>query len=517
MKTVNFLWTALILASLFFVSCEKDNSFQSIQEESNSDKKTIIVQGKPLYAGYGYDPGEDRAFRNAIYPNAIYESTDIQPALSVEVIAIDDQKNLDQYNRSYKVSTKKKSFLGLFKKSRTTTESLETRTKINSTQIAVIARISVKTQRFLTNSTPNFIPPAKRFLEKGEYSKFLDNYGPYYVADRTVGGEVYYAYAYSYCEISNWSKHEFTEKAKSSILGIFNKQSTVNVTNEDQRLLNQSLQNTSIHSNIPGFAPRVVQSVEDANAETQRIQDYLRANPTKATTIDMELKPYETLFDAPALASYSEQKETCLKYLDGWERLHQKIHHIAISTKEAAVRQQATDALHTIQMEIAKAASCNNPTPPNYQPYEALLRETKKNQFLVPIYRYWNLSNGDHFYTTNFNELGHGGKGYKSEGITGHLFSVQLVGTVPVYRYWSSKHTDHFYTTYFNELGPGRDSYRYEGIVGYVYPNFDCDRKPLYRYWNSGNGDHFYTTNYHELGAGAFGWKYEGIMGYVVP
>ena len=96
----------------------------------------------------------------------------------------------------------------------------------------------------------------------------------------------------------------------------------------------------------------------------------------------------------------------------------------------------------------------------------------------VPLYRYWN--NREHFYTTNSNEIGvttpgHvGHHGYRYEGIAGYCFPRQYHGTVPLYRYWNG--ADHFYTTNWHEIGThisghtGQHNYRCEGIACYVYP-----------------------------------------------
>jgi hypothetical protein len=88
---------------------------------------------------------------------------------------------------------------------------------------------------------------------------------------------------------------------------------------------------------------------------------------------------------------------------------------------------------------------------------------------------------------------------------------------VPLYRYWNPTTIDHFYTTNFRELGRGRFGYRYEGIQGYVSPRRLRGTVPLYRYWNPTIRDHFYTTNFRELGRGRAGWRYEGIQCYVNP
>lgn len=88
---------------------------------------------------------------------------------------------------------------------------------------------------------------------------------------------------------------------------------------------------------------------------------------------------------------------------------------------------------------------------------------------------------------------------------------VQGQGKVTLQCYWHYKIKDHFYTTNWGELGSGRDGWQREGVAGCVMPYNDGVSSPLYRYWHSGIGDHFYTTNWNELGSGGGGWSYEGI------
>jgi hypothetical protein len=133
----------------------------------------------------------------------------------------------------------------------------------------------------------------------------------------------------------------------------------------------------------------------------------------------------------------------------------------------------------------------------------------------VPLFRYWNPTNTDHFYTTNWSELGAGRHGWGYEGIQCYVAQQQVVGTVPLYRYWNPQIGDHFYTTSWSELGGGRYGWGYEGIQCYVYPQPALNRIPLFRYWNGRTGDHFYTTNWRELGFGRYGYRLEGIQCYV--
>ena len=134
----------------------------------------------------------------------------------------------------------------------------------------------------------------------------------------------------------------------------------------------------------------------------------------------------------------------------------------------------------------------------------------------VPLHRYWNPGNADHFYTTDWNELGGGNYGWGYEGVQCYVRAQAGASTVPLYRYWNSSIGDHFYTTDWNELGYGRYGWGFEGVQCHVYPQQVSGSVPLYRYWNASAGDHFYTTNWSELGYGLYGWGYEGVQCYVM-
>ncbi|HEU5170771.1 MAG TPA: S8 family serine peptidase, partial [Gemmatimonadales bacterium] len=132
-----------------------------------------------------------------------------------------------------------------------------------------------------------------------------------------------------------------------------------------------------------------------------------------------------------------------------------------------------------------------------------------------PLHRYWNPQATDHFYTTNWNELGWGNYGWSYEGVQCYVFAEEVPGSVPLYRYWNPGAGDHFYTTNWNELENGRYGWALESIQGYVFPQPGPGDVPLYRYWNPSIGDHFYTTDWNELGWGRYGWSLEGVQCYV--
>jgi len=133
----------------------------------------------------------------------------------------------------------------------------------------------------------------------------------------------------------------------------------------------------------------------------------------------------------------------------------------------------------------------------------------------VPLHRYYDAQIPDHFYTTNWAELGAGNAAWQYEGVACRVHAQPAAGTVPLYRYWSSTQGDHFFTTDYAELGAGKFGWVFEGPACYVHDQPAPGLVPLYRYWNSNGRDHFYTTNFNELGNGNFGWVYEKIQCYV--
>ena len=166
---------------------------------------------------------------------------------------------------------------------------------------------------------------------------------------------------------------------------------------------------------------------------------------------------------------------------------------------------------------ITHTATKNVVINPMGAPNRLLYMNYPMAAFTAPIFRYWNPSLTDHYYSMKYDELGEGDLGWGIQKIEAFAFSSQRVGTVPLYRYWNPSWGDHFYTTNFNELGNGAQGWILERVEGYVYSQQQAGTVPLYRYWNPSIGDHYYTTNFNELGNGANGYIFEWIQCYVLP
>lgn len=129
----------------------------------------------------------------------------------------------------------------------------------------------------------------------------------------------------------------------------------------------------------------------------------------------------------------------------------------------------------------------------------------------VPLYRYNNVSNGDHMYITDPNR---NLDGWIFEGNEGYVYVSEKAGTIPLYEFYNQKTLQHFYTTDKNS-GNNNSGFEIQGIAAYVYAEQNGKTIPLYRYFNPTTGGYFYTTNFDEVGNGN-GLNYEKIECYVL-
>ena len=92
---------------------------------------------------------------------------------------------------------------------------------------------------------------------------------------------------------------------------------------------------------------------------------------------------------------------------------------------------------------------------------------------LSPLYRMWQPTAKDHFYTVDANEYDRAAKdfGYTKEGIVGYVLSNYHAGAMPFFRLWNPSIADHFYTMSVEERDAAvKGGYTFEGVTGYIYP-----------------------------------------------
>ncbi len=124
----------------------------------------------------------------------------------------------------------------------------------------------------------------------------------------------------------------------------------------------------------------------------------------------------------------------------------------------------------------------------------------------APVYRFYNPTTKHHFYTASESErsivANTSQSGYLPEGIAYYAYNTQITGTLPVYRFNNSSTGDHFYTALEAEknslISNAQSGYAYEGIAFYAYATQSNGSSPVYRFYNPTTGDHFYTASESE-------------------
>lgn len=130
----------------------------------------------------------------------------------------------------------------------------------------------------------------------------------------------------------------------------------------------------------------------------------------------------------------------------------------------------------------------------------------------APVYRLYNPTSGEHFYTPVIAERDSLTKlGWRNEGTAWQTYSTG----VPVYRVYNPNAGDHHYTISQVEVTSLVErGWRNEGISFYAATQ---QNKPIYRLYNPNAkvGSHHYTKELNEKNSLTnSGWKYEGIAWY---
>lgn len=121
---------------------------------------------------------------------------------------------------------------------------------------------------------------------------------------------------------------------------------------------------------------------------------------------------------------------------------------------------------------------------------------------LLPVYRFFNLKTGTHFYTSSETERADVqarlSATYRFEGVAYTIDTDNPLNNAPLYRFFNLKNGTHFYTASATErdgLVSGFSStYRFEGTAYLVSLN-PAGTNPVWRFYNAKKSSHFYTAN----------------------
>lgn len=145
----------------------------------------------------------------------------------------------------------------------------------------------------------------------------------------------------------------------------------------------------------------------------------------------------------------------------------------------------------------------------------------------IPIYRFYNIKEGSHFYTASIPEkhtLYSMTYLYRYEGIAGFASNSAYTGGLAIHRFYNKQTGTHFYTS--NQVEASRvndtmyNTYRYEGITFYADAEQYYDSIAMHRFYKFNKGTHFYTSSQAEASNVNSilyqSYKYESAPFYVI-
>lgn len=146
----------------------------------------------------------------------------------------------------------------------------------------------------------------------------------------------------------------------------------------------------------------------------------------------------------------------------------------------------------------------------------------------VPVYRFYNVGTGTHFYTASADEkisvLTNLAAVYRLEGVAYSLNTLNAANGTSLYRFYNLRSGTHFYTASAAEkdavLASLSTVYRLEGVA-YNVSTSAAGNTAVYRFYNVRSGTHFYTASIEEKNSvqanqGAI-YRFEGPAFYLAP
>ena len=145
---------------------------------------------------------------------------------------------------------------------------------------------------------------------------------------------------------------------------------------------------------------------------------------------------------------------------------------------------------------------------------------------LVPVYRFYNIQTGVHFYTASETEkanvIAKLSAIFKYEGVAYQINAANPANANPLYRFYNTKAGVHFYTASEAEknniLAKLSSIYKLEGVA-YKVALAPANAFPIHRFYNIKKGVHFYTASETEkanvIKNLSATYKYEGVGYYI--
>ncbi|KAF8191941.1 hypothetical protein K438DRAFT_1830278 [Mycena galopus ATCC 62051] len=140
----------------------------------------------------------------------------------------------------------------------------------------------------------------------------------------------------------------------------------------------------------------------------------------------------------------------------------------------------------------------------------------------VPLYRSYNPTGVDHYYTADADHVNLYDSGWPLQQVAALVFVDQEESTVPFYHLYSRAAVDNYYTTSMTEVQAALNN-GYVNVTNdpltYIYPTQICGSAPFYKLYSASQTDNFYTTSESERldFIANQGYVDVEIAGYVLP
>src|SRR5574340_635960 len=124
---------------------------------------------------------------------------------------------------------------------------------------------------------------------------------------------------------------------------------------------------------------------------------------------------------------------------------------------------------------------------------------------LMPVYRFYNVRTGSHFYTASPSKrdavIAQWADVFSYEGAAYTVNTSNPANVVALYRFYNVSNGSHFYTASLDErnavIAQWSATYAYEGPA-YNVSGTATNSSPMYRFYNTRSGSHFYTISAEE-------------------
>ncbi len=503
---------------LLFLSCSEE----SIEPENQIDELKGISLAKanlPETAGFGYSPLYDRVFRTAFDQEYIIEQFVNSTKPRVDFFSAETANDfLRKTNVSFEVKADF-TMAELLSVGGDFSGNFTREINIDSKHVSTVARINSERYRYRVEDGAKLKDDALKLIQDRDFQTFFERYGTMYTKEILRGGASYHVYTLDLTKMKNKSVTEIKLGLKSKIEKVFDVSASGSVTTTiEESISNQNI-DAKVFSNLQGFAANIVQTPADVNTNHNQMISFLNNNRREAFPLKIKLAPYAELINDPELKEAFEIELMRYQNLQGWVEIKNRLNFIVASTGVKSLKSDANNLLTVVNDNINKAKNGAKlvPLKPNFGNEIFAIWDN-----LRPLYRYWNERVKDHFYTTNYSEIGDERSGYILQGVEAYVFEVSVLSnTVPLYRYWNERIKDHFYTMDYDELKNGRDGFEIQSNARmFAFKTKEKYTTQLYRYWNEEVKDHFYTTDYSEIGKARAGYRLQNSLSkqiYVYP